>query len=192
MMTQKQVNILIHLLKEKDVIFGAGLKDEELDEIHALFGIRFPEDLKQLLQTALPISGKFVEWRAGLHSNKEKQQIELRINAPLEGLLFDVKNNGYWHNDWGYKPNTYTQQKEVVNACFERYPTLIPVYSHRYISDTPQESGNPIFSVHQTDIIYYGNSLADYFAREFRFTLPDIFEVPAEARRIEFWSDFVD
>lgn len=192
MMTQEQVNVLIHLLKNSGVIFGAGLRDEELGEIHALFGIYFPEDLKRLLQTALPISGKFVEWRAGLHSNREKQQIELRMNAPLEGLLFDVKNNGYWHKDWGYKPNTYTQQKEVVSACFDRYPTLIPVYSHRYIPDTPQESGNPILSVHQTDIIYYGYSLADYFAREFRFTLPDIFEVPVEAKRIEFWSDFVE
>jgi hypothetical protein len=43
----------------------------------------------------------------------------------------------------------------------------------RYIPAEPNESRNPVFSVHQTDIIHYGNDLADYFQREFQVPLPD-------------------
>ena len=33
--------------------------------------------------------------------------------------------------------------------------------------DRPQLNGNPIFSIHQTDMIYYGFDLDDYFRHEF-------------------------
>jgi hypothetical protein len=47
-------------------------------------------------------------------------------------------------------------------------PALVPVYKHRYLPTMPSESGNPVLSVVQTDIIYYGNDLLDWFDYEFR------------------------
>ncbi len=45
----------------------------------------------------------------------------------------------------------------------DKVPKLIPIYSHRYIPSSLNEIGNPVYSVHQTDIIYYGKDLWDYF-----------------------------
>jgi hypothetical protein len=60
------------------------------------------------------------------------------------------------------------------------------MYSHRYIANEPLAARNPVFSVHQTDIIYYGTDLADYFAREFGVSRPNW--AANEAREIRFWS----
>ena len=69
---------------------------------------------------------------------------------------------------------------------FRRSPKLIPVYSHRMMPDEPQAAGNPVFSVHQTDIIYYGSDLADYLRHE--FSLPGREPWPSQTRAIRFWD----
>jgi hypothetical protein len=63
------------------------------------------------------------------------------------------------------------------------------LFSHRYLPETPNESGNPVFSVCQSDVIYYGADLAHYFEREFGSTdrlWPD------RIKYIPFWSDLVE
>jgi hypothetical protein len=65
-------------------------------------------------------------------------------------------------------------------------PKLIPIYSHRFIPEEPSEAGNPIFSVYQMDIIYYGFDLDDYLRHE--FDLPGRKEWPAQVRPIKFWD----
>ncbi|AWH89485.1 SMI1/KNR4 family protein [Limnobaculum parvum] len=189
-MNISQMTWLIKRLKKRGVTFVEGLSDEELADIQLEFQVTFPPDLKQFLQTALPVSDLFVNWRAGLHSAQEKQQIEQRINWPLEGMLFDVENNSYWEHSWGERPESVEAIQVIVSQHFHSYPKLIPIYSHRYIPATPDETGNPIFSVYQTDIIYYGYDLASYFAHEFSFSLPEHFETSAEPKYIEFWGDF--
>jgi hypothetical protein len=52
--------------------------------------------------------------------------------------------------------------------------------------DEPQGAGNPVFSVHQTDIIYYGFDLADYLRHE--FNLPGREPWPSQIRTIRFWD----
>ena len=55
--------------------------------------------------------------------------------------------------------------------------------------EEPHESGNPIFSIVQSDIIYYGYNLEDYFEREFVDTRRP-FSGPF--KHIRFWSHFVE
>ena len=58
------------------------------------------------------------------------------------------------------------------------------------IPDRPNTSGNPVFSVHQTDIIYYGCDLRDYFVHEF-FSGSEMGVWPIDTesmREIEFWK----
>jgi hypothetical protein len=82
---------------------------------------------------------------------------------------------------------------EIANRYFEDYPKLIPVYAHRYISSEPNEAGNPVYSVQQTDIIYYGYDLANYFANEFHFILPETFLIPEITKRaIRFWDELAE
>ncbi|MBK5144633.1 SMI1/KNR4 family protein [Budviciaceae bacterium BWR-B9] len=189
-MNISQITLLIKRLKQCGVSFAEGLSDDELVKIQREFQVTFPPDLKQLLQMALPVSDRFVNWRAGLHSPAEKQQVEQRINWPLEGMLFDVENNSYWEQSWGERPASAEERKVIVSQYFYTYPKLIPIYSHRYIPATPDETGNPVFSVYQMDIIYYGYDLASYFAHEFSFSLPEHFDAPEEPKYIEFWGDF--
>ena len=52
--------------------------------------------------------------------------------------------------------------------------------------DEPHLAGNPVLSVWQTDIIYYGFDLADYLRHEFR--LRDRASEPKAVRPIRFWD----
>lgn len=51
-----------------------------------------------------------------------------------------------------------TRPLNVLKAA----PRLIPICSHRYIPEEPHDAGNPVFSVMQSDVIYYGADLANY------------------------------
>ena len=74
----------------------------------------------------------------------------------------------------------------MVDEWVAAAPRLIPIYGHRMMPDEPQEPGNPVFSVHQTDIIHYGFDLADYLRHE--FGLPGREPWPERVRPIRFWD----
>lgn len=191
-MNQKQVKTIITSLKARGIAFEGGLTDKEIEDIKHVFEITFPEDLKQFLQTELPISEGFVNWRKGLNNEKKKLEIINRLNWPLNGILFDIKNNAFWLDSWGIRPSDNKNQAKIVTAQIAKQPRLIPIYSHRYISSEPNEIGNPVFSVYQTDIIYYGFDLLDYFSREFKIEHLKLSEKIESPKRIPFWSNLID
>ena len=190
-MTIPQAKALIETLNKKGIIFDDGLNDQETDRLESRFDIIFPNDLKLFLQHALPVSDGFINWRQGLTSKEKAENIVSRISQPLEGMIYDIKNNGFWFDQWGDKPKEFDDQFEIATNHYFTYPKLIPIYSHRYIPNQPRESGNPVFSVQQMDIIYYGYDLASYFAKEFKFELPEYFEILTEPKvEIKFWSNW--
>lgn len=191
-MNKETARILINLLEKQGIKFIKGLSDEEVTIIHHDFDIQFPPDLMLFLQTALPVSGKFINWRAGLSSTVKEMEIRDRINWPLEGMFFDIDNNGFWPSEWGNKPDDLQQQQEIAEYHYRQWPKLIPIYSHRYIPSMPNEDGNPVFSVYQTDIIYYGYDLASYFKNEFRLTLPADLTLPESPKLIDCWDYFLE
>lgn len=65
---------------------------------------------------------------------------------------------------------------------------MIPIYAHRYIPTTPLESGNPVFSIMQTDIIYYGTNLINYFCNEFNLDKKLYDQSQETPKYIKFWS----
>lgn len=108
-------------------------------------------------------------------------------------MRFDIENNNFWVKNWGQKPENLEEQLVIAADKFKGYPKLIPIYSHRYIPMEPNIVDNPIFSVHQMDIIYYGYNLADYLSNEFKFTLSDNFETLTKPKHdIQFWSWYVE
>jgi hypothetical protein len=192
-LTSEQATQLIHLLGAKGLRFDAALSDEEVLQAETAFGITFPPDLGLLLQTALPISEKFPNWRLALHSKEAANKIISMLEWPLEGILFDVRTNNFWHESWGDRPATCEECVAVVKQHYQAYPRLAPIYSHRYIPTRPHQGGNPVFSVYQTDVIYYGRDLPGYLANEFGITLPHSFEKPARPGvQIEFWSGLAE
>lgn len=53
----------------------------------------------------------------------------------------------------------------------------------------PNQSGNPVFSVVQTDVIYFGWDLETYFTNAFAMSAPE--NPPREATFVPFWSELV-
>lgn len=180
------------MLKGKGVSFDKGLSEEEVGRVKEVFEIDFPDDLRLFLQTALPVSESFVHWRYAINSDKGRQEVKRRLDWPLEGILFDIQHNVFWWDSWGPRPADYSDQKRIAVTEIKKQPTLIPIFSHRYIASQPSESGNPVYSVYQTDIIEYGVDLIDYFDHEFGLEIPASFGEIEQAKRIRFWCDLVD
>jgi hypothetical protein len=76
----------------------------------------------------------------------------------------------------------------TARAELAAVPPLVPVYGHRYLPGTAGEWGHPVLSVRQTDIIVYGNDLADYLRHEFTGRASD----PTAHTTVGFWSYFVE
>lgn len=161
--------------------FDLGLTDAEIDTIEKRFGFSFPPDYRDFLQCALPRGPQFPDWRCD-----DNMALRQWLDLPRQGVLFDVEHNGFWLNEWGTRPSTLDGALREVNELLKSAPQLIPIYGHRMIPDEPQMEGNPVFSVHQTDIIHYGFDLADYLRHE--FNLPGRQPWPEQVRPIRFWD----
>lgn len=176
------------ILESAGVIFSAGLTNEEMRSTELKYNFIFPPDLREFLSYALPISKGWVDWRNG-----DEKVIQDRLNWPYEGICFDIEHCNFWMVHWGEKPTTLEDCFAVAKKNIDLAPKLIPICSHRYIPDSPNLVGNPIFSVYQTDIIYYGSNLENYFASEFSYYFKTSeYIIPEPIRKIELWSIFVD
>ena len=178
--------VIVERFRRHGVRCDRGLTTEEFQQIETLYGLRFPPDLRELLTLALPAGQGFPEWRNFSVNNQVR--IHSRLRAPLEGILFDIRQNAFWYEGWGERPRETEAAAAKAVREYACVPRLIPVYSHRYMPESPHEAGNPVFSVHQTDIIYYGADLDEYFGIEFREK--EYTEMNSEQiKPITFWKD---
>ena len=186
-----QIKATIAMLKTAGVLFAPGISDTELRQIETLYRLRFPPDLKEFLKSALPISKGFPNWRDGA-----EREIMSKLEWPYDGMCFDIKNNAFWLDRWGEQPASTDAACAIARQAVGTAPVLIPIYSHRYIPDRPCERGNPVLSVYQTDIIFYGRDLSDYFENEFSRTSQErelaLQFKHNQVKRIEFWSDIIE
>ena len=176
---------LLDRLRKCDIAFVDGLTDAEIIAVEARFGFRFPPDLRLFLQTALPQGGSFPDWRSG-----EEPALREWLDLPRQGVLFDIEHNGFWLDEWGPRPSTLEEAKRVADELIEAAPRLIPIYLHRMMPAEPHLPGNPVFSVHQTDIIVYGVDLRDYLIHEFLREEEGMNtgSEPINPRQIVFWD----
>ena len=183
-MTSPWETIVYVMKHDRDIQFDNGMTDAELDACEEEFGFHFPADLREFLGHALPVSDRFPNWRGG-----DREDLKSWLQLPVEGIVFDVQHNGFWLPEWGERPSDADAAAEVVRTLVAEAPKLIPIYAHRMIPDRPATAGNPVFSVHQTDIIYYGCNLRDYFLHEFFADKGLSHWPPANSvRPIEFWD----
>ena len=77
------------------VEFDSGLRGAEAARVEQQFDFRFPPDLLEFLQTALPRGAQFPDWRSGEPATGSM--------CP-GGVLFDVEYNDYWHPDLNARP----------------------------------------------------------------------------------------
>jgi hypothetical protein len=161
--------------------WAEGYTQSELDTAQRKYGLVFPPDLVDLFLKRRPVQGW--DWRS------DDREIREMLERPYEGLLFDVENSGLWWPEWGIRPEGTAERKAILRKVVDEAPKLIPLLSHRYIPSEPNETGNPIFSIVQSDVIYYGTDLADYFEREFVNNQKPLI---THIKPIRFWSDLVE
>jgi hypothetical protein len=183
-MDAKYISEFVDHLKGQGVTFERGLSDAEVESVEQQFSFKFPPDLRQILQYALPISKSFPDWRNG-----DEKVLAEHIGWVADGICFDIVHNNFWLDQWGAKPDDYDEACRVARREIEKIPKLVPIYLHRFVPSEPLLEGNPVLSVYQTDIICYGVDLASYFAAEFRMPLPSW--AVTEPRYISFWGDLV-
>ena len=162
---------------------AAGLSVAELTQAEERYGFSFPPDLRELLSTGLPTGGLFPNWRS------DEGNLRAQMESPVRGLLFDVEHSSLWLEEWGTKPGNIGLAVALAERQLGAVPLLIPVFGHRYLPSEPNKPGNPVLSVHQSDIIRYGRNLTEYFGVEFGARplpegLPDRAAIP-------FWGQLV-
>ena len=115
------------------------------------------------------------------------------LQAPREGLLFDVAHNEFWPGSWGPRPSDPAAAAEAASVRLATWPRLVPLYGHRYLPPGPSPSPSPVLSVVQSDVIYYGRDLLAWVQREcLGVPLPEQPrppDVPFWSKLAEGWAD---
>jgi hypothetical protein len=177
---------LVSDLKVGGIDISPGLQPSERSTIEAALGLKLPPDFAELLEAGVPTGDRFPDWHGGAAA------IAGLVAAPVEGIVFDVEQNGLWLEEWGPRPLADSDAIRVATNALAHVPPLVPVWGHRYLPTDPHSAGNPVLSVVQTDIIVYGTDLADYFAHEFHLVGRDGQHSPGKASDLPFWGQFVD
>lgn len=181
MLTYDYLKAVVSVLKSRKVALAPGLTDSEVVRAETTHGFRFPPDLRALLQHAQPMGERFPDWR-----KPESECICGILAWPADSICFDVEHNAFWLPEWGERPARLADAQAIARRAVRLAPFLVPVFAHRFIPATPLRAGNPIFSVYQTDIIYYGTDIMSYLDAE--FGVPNPGPLPEEPREIAFWS----
>ena len=158
---------IITEMKKKGVIFDTGLSCDEISRIEEIYGIKFPESLKEFYKTALPVGEKderipYPEWRDFSPENIEK-----------------------------IKEMMYPYEAPSEHSSIE-YPPLIPIWGHRYLPVSELDDP-PAISCVGCDIIWYGENLCEMLRIDFR---TDPFELqidpPMDIPYVPLWSEAVE
>lgn len=68
---------------------------------------------------------------------------------------------------------------------------MVPIFGHRYMAAAPAKAGAPVFSIWQTDVIYYGPNLTEYLRNEFGVDPQPRQDWRIQAR-VPFWAALVE
>lgn len=151
-----------------------GLSDAELDALQSKWSVKFNPDHRMFLRHlggttprrvghffrgATKVRGEtpgFYDWRA------DDETIRDVLALPIEGAVDD----DVWPEAWPERPESSDERAKMVRAEMARWPAMVPVFGHRFTLPDPVNGHYPVFSVHQTDIIFYAANLRHYLLLE--------------------------
>lgn len=166
-----------------------GISLTTLAQLEAAAGTQLPYEIGLLLVMGVPDGERWERW-----GDDPAAQLAKWNMSVLNGILFDVENNQTWMPSWGQRSDEAGDRAEIVTTQFEAAPQLLPLYGHRAVplaiaDDETTADANPVFSIMQTDIITYGDNLAEWMHREFDVPLP---MWPQMAQRsFPFWTELI-
>jgi len=171
---------VVKRLRLAGVELGRGLADTEFGELEERLGFSFAPAHRAFLTTVLPVGDGWVDWR---HSSLD--DLRTRLDAPIQGLLVHVPDS-FWPHSWGDRPARPAWAKHRARERLNRAPRLVPLYGHRYLVADSRPQSSPVFSVHETDVIYFGRDLLEYVSFEFEGAA---WHQPVQPGHVPFWSD---
>ena len=149
--------------QQPNTVLQPGLSDEELSAAQSALRIEFPVLWRDVLRLVLPLDGaatknqrawpSWPDWRL-----RDLEQVQLRVDAPTDGLLFDVENNDFWWRAWGPIPDNPAARLRLARQRLGEVPRLVPIYGRLYVATA---SGSPVFSIVQADLWMPATTLAD-------------------------------
>ena len=170
------------------VQFGPPMTDADFTRVHDGFGFELAEDHRAFLAAGLPEGAGWPNWR-----DADSASVRASLRWPVEGVLFDVSNNAFWHDDWGPRPASGVTAVEVAREALGAAPQMVPVFGHRYLPAGGGTFGHPVMSIYQSDVICYGTDLVDYVHQEFGAG-PGVDRGDERWRprpTVTFWSDLI-
>jgi hypothetical protein len=166
-----------------------GLTDVEVDLAEARFGLRFPPDLRALLQHGLPVGWDWPNWR----DPDAEDYVRWALGRPARAMEFDVLNNGLWFAEWGERPSGAADRARTAAAALAAAPRLVPVHADRYVPCEPWRAGNPVVSCPQIiEADYRAGDLAAFLAAEFGAPRPAWAAADDTRRTVPFWSAVIE
>lgn len=161
------------------LLWDKGYTLAELEDAQARYDLTFPPDLFALLRERRPVQG--YDWRG------ENPDIRKMLDWPFDMLAWDIEQDLWWP-DWGDRPASKEEREAILRDALDLAPRLIPLVGHRFLPESPGIAGNPVFSMHGFDTIYYGSNLETFFRNE--STQRPKIEGPF--RHVAFWSDIAE
>lgn len=170
-------------LRLAGVGFEPGLSAEEVDRVQDCLGFQFGPEHLAFLQTGLPTGEPaWPNWR-----EDSLDQLRGRLVWPVDGAIFDVNHNDFWPTSWGARPSQEAERTQVARHHLALVPRLVPLFGHRYLTTDPAYQPSPVFSVYQTDVIYYGATILNWAENEFEGK--KAIEPWPPSVRVPFWSE---
>lgn len=153
-----------------------------------MLGAKLPPDLTVLLAVGVPVADEQGSTKAFPQWTTDPAKAVADARSQIEtSFEFDIKNSGYWHASFGQKPDSLDQAVSQALVALRQWPPLVRIYSHRFMPTAPHEPGNPVLSIFQAiDTVYYGNSLVEYFVKEFGL---DITYQQSDPKPVPFWGE---
>ncbi len=182
-MTGHTFDAAVDHLRSHGVKFEPGLGDDEIMRIEGEYRLRFPPDFRRFLQTALPVTSGFPNWRSESANDLRNRFLD----RPSRGVLFDVEHNDFWSGEWGPRPVELAEALAEAGRRLDAIPSLIPIRSHHYLPSDPSVEGNPVLTVRQADIACVGRDLPSYLMG--LFGTGEAKNESLRERPIPFWAD---
>lgn len=187
MLTFSQV---IDRFRAKGIRCDTGLSDSEIVGIEQELDFGFPPDVRDFLQTVVPISAYFPNWRDDLCVVRARY-----IDPITTRFLFGVEQGFFWFPNWGEQPVETSAAIEVARSHLCKVPKLVPLGDPLYLKCIPCNpclSGNPVFSVRGPDVLHAGRNIGEYL--EWLSESNAIADDPTpvfgiDYRSIDFWTD---
>ncbi len=151
---------VISRLRRQGVQLDDGLAAWEFDRIRDELGFVPPPDVRQFLGTVLPVGRYYPNWRGDL-----SRVYDLFIEPIVPHFIFHVQHNVFWFDQWGSRPDDSNAAVSVAKLRLGTVPRLFPLGDTIYLKAvpcTPEQSGNPVFSVRGSDVLHAGRNIIEY------------------------------